>query len=215
MREFPQKLSASGWDLGGVKTHPTTGFSGTADSSYLLPLNVKQLEKVQNPIEAWVLGNIMRRENRIIRLAHRTRSPTIRDIGVTNMPGAQSSDAEDILRLIVGQNDMDLRVILDVGAQILELTNVQVAKKWLSMATELDPTIEAAVYVNDDEEIMVMGEKGAPEQLNTSAFADRLDVCIVFLDEAHTRGIDLKLPSNYRAAVLLGANLTRDKLVQG
>jgi hypothetical protein len=31
-----------------------------------------------------------------------------------------------------------------------------------------------------------------------------MEACFVFLDEAHTRGIDLKLPSNYRAAVTLG-----------
>ncbi len=29
MKEFPHKLSASGWDLGAIKSHPTTGFSGT------------------------------------------------------------------------------------------------------------------------------------------------------------------------------------------
>jgi hypothetical protein len=53
------------------------------------------------------------------------------------------------------------------------------------------------------------------EHLQTSPYADQLDVCLVFLDEAHTRGTDLKLPDNYRAAVTLGANLTKDRLVQG
>ncbi|KAI6451532.1 hypothetical protein MCOR17_009703 [Pyricularia oryzae] len=52
------------------------------------------------------------------------------------------------------------------------------------------------------------------ELLQTSPFATALDVCLVFLDEAHTRGTDLKLPDDYRAAVTLGAYLTKDRLVQ-
>ncbi|KAG5749627.1 hypothetical protein H9Q70_007719 [Fusarium xylarioides] len=43
-KEFPHKLSASGWDLGKKKDNPTTGFSGTNDSRYVLPLDVKQLD---------------------------------------------------------------------------------------------------------------------------------------------------------------------------
>jgi hypothetical protein len=41
MREFPQKLSSSGWDIARRKQHPITGFSGTNDSKYLLPLSNK------------------------------------------------------------------------------------------------------------------------------------------------------------------------------
>ena len=32
MKEFPHKLSSSGWDIARTKGHPTTGFSGTNDS---------------------------------------------------------------------------------------------------------------------------------------------------------------------------------------
>ena len=48
-----------------------------------------------------------------------------------------------------------------------------------------------------------------------SSFAQQMDECLVYLDEAHTRGTDLKLPTNYRAAVTLGPDLTKDRLVQG
>jgi hypothetical protein len=40
MKEFPNKLSSSGWDIAEEKTHPTTGFSGTNDSRYILPLSI-------------------------------------------------------------------------------------------------------------------------------------------------------------------------------
>jgi len=41
MKEFPNKLSSSGWDIAREKHYPMTGFSGTNDSRYLLPLTVK------------------------------------------------------------------------------------------------------------------------------------------------------------------------------
>jgi hypothetical protein len=42
-----------------------------------------------------------------------------------------------------------------------------------------------------------------------------VDKCIVYLDDAHTRGTDLKLPRDTRAAVTLGPKVTKDRLVQG
>ena len=40
MKAFPDKLLASGWDIARRKMNPTTGFSGTNDSRYVLPLSV-------------------------------------------------------------------------------------------------------------------------------------------------------------------------------
>ena len=48
-----------------------------------------------------------------------------------------------------------------------------------------------------------------------SSFTKYMDECLVYLDEAYTRGTDLKLPTNYWAAVTLGPDLTKDRLVQG
>jgi hypothetical protein len=124
---------------------------------------------------------------------------------------ADGSDAEHLLS-IVNSMALSTRVILDVGAQILELSNYQVAEKWLQM-TDMETT-KAVVYFNDHEELSVLDRTGKVEPLQTSPFSKQLDVCVVYLDESHTRGTDLKLPRNYRAAVTLGANLTKDRLVQ-
>lgn len=78
-----------------------------------------------------------------------------------------------------------------------------------------DGRIHAIVFVNDSDEICVLDRNGRIEPLQTSPFAKQLEACYVFLDEAHTRGIDLKLPLSYRAAVTLGPSITKDKLVQG
>jgi hypothetical protein len=48
-----------------------------------------------------------------------------------------------------------------------------------------------------------------------SPFAKQMDQCLVFLDETHTRETDLKLPASYRAAVTLGPDLTKNRLMQG
>lgn len=201
MKEFPSKLSASGWDIGEIKAYPTVGFSGTNDSRVTLPLSVKQLDLTQQShTNALVLAYLLQPEN-----------------SVTFVPVRSSqysnSDAQVLLDMVVDL-DRPTRVILDVGAQILELTNQEVAQTWLNMMPENRET-QAVVFVNDGDEICIVDRTGLVEPLRTSPFANQLEVCLVFLDEAHTRGIDLRLPDDYRAAVTLGAGITKDKLVQG
>lgn len=196
IKEFPYKLSASGWDIGKRKNQPVTGFSGTNDSRCLLPTDVHQLDHPdQKHTNALVLEHILQPEN-----------------GVELMePVTQhTSDADHLLATVL-QLTPSVQVILDVGAQILELTNIEVAKNWLK---KHDATKEAAVFVSDDDELCVVDRDGRVDLLRASCFSTRLDSCLIFLDEAHTRGIDLRLPSDYRAAVTLGASLTKDRLVQ-
>jgi hypothetical protein len=107
--------------------------------------------------------------------------------------------------------DPDIRVLLDVGAQMLDLQNRELAKAWL----ELDTSADAAVYFNDKDELTVLTKDGIVEAFISSSYRQQLDKCVVYLDDAHTRGTDLKLPRDYRAAVTLGAKVTKDRLVQG
>ncbi|EGU73889.1 hypothetical protein FOXB_15600 [Fusarium oxysporum f. sp. conglutinans Fo5176] len=114
--------------------------------------------------------------------------------------------------MISGMNTQT-RVILDVGAQVIDLTNLEFAKQWLARYQDDDNT-QAVVCFNEDDEIIVLDRSGKVEELETSPFVEHMDRCLVFLDESHTRGTDLKLPPNYRAVVTLGAGLTKDRLVQ-
>ncbi|GAM88641.1 hypothetical protein ANO11243_066750 [Dothideomycetidae sp. 11243] len=198
MREFPKKLSASGWDLGRIKRNPTTGFSGTCDSKHLLPLEMEHLDlEQQRHTNALVLEYLLRPENSVYSM-HRS--------------NARAATDADFLLDIVTKMEPEIQVIIDVGAQILELANQQVVEAWLQ---RVQPTIkEAAVFFNDYDEACVIDRKGNVEKLQTSSYADQLDSCVIFLDEAHCRGIDFKLPKYYRAAVTLGPNLTKDRLVQ-
>lgn len=200
MKEFPHKISASGWDIGQIKSHPTTGFSGTNDSRHLLPLAVDHLDlPKQKHTNALVLNYLLQDEHSVASLDYKDK--------------ATMSDAE-LLLAAVTEMEPAVRVILDVGAQILELSNLQVATAWLNKDTDQDKT-KVAVFFDDSDELSVLDRKGRIELLQTSPFAKQLDFCLIFLDEAHTRGTDLRLPKDYRAAVTLGANLTKDRLVQG
>lgn len=199
-REFPHKLSASGWDLGKRKNNPTTGFSGTNDSRYILPMDIKQLDlPEQSHTNALVLKHLLRSENGIMLMP--------KEIKGVNL------ESESLLEM-VSQMNPNTRVILDVGAQVIDLDNFQFAKTWLKRY-DVDDSLQAVVFFNEADELMVLDRAGKVEPLQISPFATQLDQCLVFLDEAHTRGTDLRLPTNYQAAVTLGANLTKDKLVQG
>jgi hypothetical protein len=195
MKEFPQKLSASGWDIGAIKTHPVTGFSGTNDTLHLLPLAVKHLDLLsQSHTNALVLQYLLQDETSVEALP----------------PQSEASDAQHLLSVVI-QMQPEVRVILDCGASILEQNNQEVAEIWLRVC---HASVQGVVFFAD-EELSVMDRAGRTEPLQTSPFAQQLDVCLVYLDEAHTRGTDLKLPRNYRAAVTLGSGLVKDKLTQG
>ncbi|CZR56907.1 uncharacterized protein PAC_06796 [Phialocephala subalpina] len=198
MKEFPYKLSASGWDIGQPKTHPITGFGGTNDSRKLLPLSVGHLDlPEQQHTNALVLEYLLGPENSVALMQC--------------SQDASSSDAQSLLAMVTAM-EPTVQVILDVGAQILELSNLDVAKQWLRMMPS--HSTQAVVFFNDNDELCVINRKDNIEALQTSSFATQLDVCLVYLDEAHIRGTDLKLPTSYRAAVTLGPNLTKDRLVQ-
>jgi len=197
-REFPNKLTTTGWDLAEEKGCPTTGFSGTNDNRYLLPLPIEQVDSAGHlHTNAKVLQYLLQPENNRYQLA----------AGNDN----ERLTVDELLDLLIAV-DPPVQVILDVGAQVLEMNNLQVAEAWL----ERSPTTwEAAVYFNDDDELTALSRDGTIEPLMISAYARNMDPCLVYLDEAHTRGTDLKLPSHSRAAVILGPRLTKDRLVQG
>jgi hypothetical protein len=196
-KEFPHKLSTSGWDLAEVKSHVTTGFSGTNDNRYLLPTSIAQVDPVkQSSTNALVLTYLLRPENN--------------HYLCTRSADGGTCSTKELLKLLVNQ-EPEIRVLLDVGAQMLDLENEELVRYWL----ELRPGIDAAVYFNDKDELVILPQHGTPVSFLSSPFAQQLDKCVVYLDDGHTRGTDLKLPRETRAAVTLGPKVTKDRLLQG
>ena len=114
------------------------------------------------------------------------------------------------LRLITTQRP-EIRVLLDVGSQILDLSNHQVATAWLGITHDT----AGAIYFNENDELMLLARNGTILPMLSSPLCQQLDRCVVYLDHAHTRGTDIKLPIGSRAAVTLGPKVTKDALVQG
>ncbi|OBT40138.1 hypothetical protein VE00_09962 [Pseudogymnoascus sp. WSF 3629] len=198
MKEFPNKLSSSGWDIAQEKAHPTTGFSGTNDSRYILPLSIAQCELLpQLPTNAKVLGCLLRPENSFVDIRQ------ISDTGVL--------DAESLVQMALSL-EHPVRVILDVGAQVLELQNEEMVRKWLFLVP--DSTAQAAIFFDRHNELCVLSRDGTVELFLTSPFAKQMDKCIVFLGGANLIGTHLDLPEDSMAIVTLGPGLTKDRLMQ-
>ncbi|KAF8326322.1 uncharacterized protein EI90DRAFT_2975813 [Cantharellus anzutake] len=190
-KTFPQKLSTSGWDIAERRQHVTTGFSGTNDNRYLLPTSIQQDDiPAQLGTNAKVLNLMLQPENDHYR----------------------SVASSELLDVVVGETPQ-IRVLLDVGAQMLEYSNKELTSIWLSQVSAVD--VDAAIFFSEDDEIFVIKRDGATEPFISSSYRHQLDRCLVYLDDSHTRGTDLKLPANYRAAVTLGPKVTKDRLAQG
>ncbi|KAH8814811.1 hypothetical protein F5884DRAFT_151839 [Xylogone sp. PMI_703] len=202
-KQFGVKLQASGWDIPLFSLRSphdsarTTGFSGTNDNKIMLPLTIKQddLPSLQQT-NAEVLTYLLQHRNRQY------------DVASWDGPGGKRLSEEDLLKRL---SDNGIRVLIDAGAYILERDNLSLVKAW----QEKDTKAKAAVYFGADNRAWVRyrGKKDSVPLLATP-FAENLEDCLVYLDEAHTRGIDLKLPRNARGALTLALGQTKDHTVQ-
>lgn len=195
---FSQHMAASGWDLAKKSLFPKTGFSGTTDLCALLPLDMTHRDLLaQAHTNALVLNNILNSENTVLSMH-------------TEL-AKRSSDGKDLIDHVI--SDGRIRVILDVGAQVIKFSNRQVAERWLGQTA--DQGMKAVLFFDELDVLSVLDRSGVATSLKSSVYARKLDACAAFLDEAHTRGTDLRLPPNYKAAVTLGPGLTKDRLAQG
>ena len=198
-KEFPHKLPTSGWDLAEARTNRTTGFSGTNDNRYLLPLSIQQIDPVdQGGTNALVLTYLLHPANGHYLCA-------------SNANGEALPGKEFVQLIARASRQPQIRVLLDVGAQMLDLQNKELVLHWL----DVNPDAEAGIYFDDVDQLTVVKRDGTVEPFRSSTYREQTGKCIVYLDDAHTRGTDLKLPREWRAAVTLGRKVTKDRLVQG
>ena len=203
-KQFSVKLQASGWDIPLAQSlkHDerdaatlTTGFSGTNDNRTLLPLTITQEDlPTLAHTNAQVLNHFLQPRNRTY-------------IHLANFRGERLTEM-DLLNIL---NRKHIRVLIDAGAQILEMDNYSLAKAWLSIDTDA----VAALFFNTENKAMILYRKGSTMPLLASPYAENLKDCLVYLDEAHTRGTDLKLPVDAKGALTLGVGQTKDHTVQG
>jgi hypothetical protein len=203
-KQFGIKLQASGWDLplftrsqvgNGISCVRTTGFSGTNDNKMMLPLTIKQddLESLRQT-SAEVLTYILQSRNR-------------RGYDVTSHQGKRLTEVE-LLKRVFHQK---IRILIDAGAYILEMDNRALVKEWLT----IDTRAKGAVFFGTDNRAWVMYKDDKEVPLMATPFAENMADVLVYIDEAHTRGVDLKLPQNACGALTLALGQTKDHTLQG
>ncbi|KAF7944017.1 hypothetical protein EAE96_010427 [Botrytis aclada] len=203
-KQFGIKLQASGWDIPLFpKPRPgkqascakTTGFSGTNDNKMMLPLNIKQDDLPSlRQTNAEVLTYFLQSRNRA-------------GYEVAAWLGKRLTEVELLRRIW----EVNIRILIDAGAYILEMDNKNLVKEWLA----IDTKAKGAVYFGADNRAWVQyrgGKEAIP--LLATPFAENLDGFLVYIDEAHTRGVDLKFPHNARGALTLALGQTKDHTVQ-
>ncbi|KAI9150138.1 hypothetical protein HJFPF1_09893 [Paramyrothecium foliicola] len=210
-KQFNTKIQSNGWDIplfpleeatgsSNQKYKPlTTGFSGTNDNRTMLPLTVKQEDLSSlSHTSAEVLTYLLQPRNRECVLPQ-----DIRGNG-----GSEIISETDLLYALKRRK---IRILLDAGAQILEMSNLDLVKQWL----KIDETALGALYFDESNKPWIVSTKTHNKTpLLASPFADDLSQCLVYLDEAHTRGTDLKLPADARGALTLRLGQTKDHTVQ-
>ncbi|KAL1647080.1 hypothetical protein SLS58_002850 [Diplodia intermedia] len=205
-KQFRTQIHASGWDLPlrgrdelrstpaskGKHVPLTTGFSGTNDNRYLLPLTIEQHDlSTLVHTNADVLTYLLQPRNRGYVLA------------------ASQEERFSEEALLRKMKDLEIRVLIDAGAQILEMDNLTLVKAWM----RIDTQAKAALYFNLENKPYVLYRSGMQVPLLASSMLNNLSECLVYLDEAHTRGTDLKLPADARAAMRLRQLATTQSIV--
>jgi hypothetical protein len=196
--EFTERLCASGWDIPSVNEERlTVGFSGTNDNRSLLPLTIHQSDvSAQQHTNAMIVDLLLRYENQEC-------------ICPVQEDGSALSTVS-FLKLLASRTP-PVNVLIDIGAQVLDLLNREVAGTWLGLV----PTAKGAVYFNESHESVVLERSGRCSPLFISPLKREMDKLLIFLDECHTRGIDLPIPAGIQAMVTLGPRLAKDRLAQG
>ncbi|KAG4255504.1 hypothetical protein FPRO03_14144 [Fusarium proliferatum] len=199
-KQFGVKLQTSGWDIPLLSSDETsknltTGFSGTNNNKRMLPQTIKQDD----------LPSLVQTNAEVLSYLLEPRSQ--RCYQAIDRNGRHLTE-RGLLELLRREQ---IRVLIDAGAHVLEMSNDQLAAAWLDIYNDA----QGAVYFDSNSRIMVHARfQKVPVPLLASPFAENLEQCVVYIDEAHTRGTDLKLPVHARGAVTLGLGQTKDHTVQ-
>ncbi|OMJ94532.1 hypothetical protein SteCoe_2316 [Stentor coeruleus] len=189
-QQFECKLSKSSWDLCDKIQGTVTGFSGTNETKILLPLNIEYQGITELlSTNGLLLSNLLLPENNNYKCFNK------------------KITCKQIIKII--STFTYIKLFLDTGALMIELNNESIAQYWLSCR----PDVEAAVFFKDNN-LVVLNNKGQISAFELSTYRNSLEKCIIYLDDSHTRGTDLKIPLGTIGAVTLGKGVTKDKLMQ-
>jgi hypothetical protein len=191
LRSQAERLAASGVDIaGGAMFRKRVGFSGTP--SDLLPRGMScQFEPGSEAEIALTLSN-----------------PEV--VQVHRLPKRWS--AHSLLRWFAS-HDPPLQALIDVGALVTNMSNIEVARTLLSEGLSW---AKGVVFVSQDgrQRILLRGqEDGEGSDLAGSGVGASQRV--TFYDQVHTTGVDVRQALDARAAVTVGKDVTLRDYAQG
>jgi hypothetical protein len=178
-KQFEVKLQSNGWDIplsplsnasdgqSSSEKPLSTGFSGTNDNRTMLPLNIEQHDLPSlHHTSAEVLTYLLHPRNR--------RCILPQDVQISAYLGRSSE--MDLLKCLKTKS---IHVLIDAGAQILEMDNITLVENWL----RVDTYAVAGLYFDEGNKPWILTREGRRTPLLASPFADDLTKCLIYLDE--------------------------------
>lgn len=189
LRHTDAKLSASGHDLGGENLCGSRlGFSGTPND--LLPRS---------------LGSCVYEPGDDSQMLHTLTDPSVIQV----WRAEEGWSAHSLLKVIATQQP-PLSALIDVGALITGLSNLEVAQMLLDSGLPY----EAVVFCDHGGEQQLL-LRGRLEPVSLAHCTLPPERRFVFYDQVHTTGIDIKHSPNACAAVTVGKDSTFRDFAQG
>jgi len=184
---FNNRLLASPWDL--LSSKNKCGFSGTNDTSLLIPLTIHQREPQSYFLRA-TNGKILKL---VLQKSEFKQINNIRAIELTEFIIEEKIDA-----------------LIDVGAYLAGFDNEKFANILLE---KIDTRFEGVVYFDLKQlEWKFKNRDGVIWSLVNSPVKERN--AFVFFDQRRCRGSDMKLSKNAKGLITISTNLKKDDFIQ-
>ncbi|CAM4943621.1 unnamed protein product [Rotaria socialis] len=193
IKHYKKKLTGNAHTLAGEGK--TKGFSGTDDRNDTMPESVvpKRLPS-QMGTNGKMLYILSRDKNRKY---------------ISNMRISSTKEVLDEF-CHYAKNNENCYVLIDAGAIITEMNNLQVSEY---LIRKIDQKFDGIVYFSDENNKMMVILRNCMSFPLSTCHIDNKKL-FVYLDEIHTRGTDLKLPLTACGIVTVGKNMSKDKLMQ-
>eukprot|EP00727_Mastigamoeba_balamuthi_P011709 m51a1_g7160 hypothetical protein (1208) ;mRNA; r:18010-25914 len=202
LRHVNQRISATGHDLaGGMMSSGRFGFTGTLSIRFPSTLAIMREEKT----EGWLFAGILKPRNVRICLE-----------GVPEQWSIRRDALGFLRRVVLAQGGgPEYRALIDAGALVLGMSNRAVAAQLLAMLAGAGT--QGVVFIDESNSARVLCQyvAGGPvAELPLSSCGIPLPRRFVYFDHMHTRGTDIALDPNCRAAITVNDQMSLSDFYQ-
>jgi hypothetical protein len=200
--QFPARRVTNAWNL--VDSGQAVGFSGTDDTRFLLPLDIKQVPQSDAVLQS--TNGAM-----IDRILMCTRIITVLDDGDDQCP---------LWQVVLNQCIwLGVSALIDVAGLMAGSENrevaVYMASKQEANKQEDSATFRGVVYFDVLSKAWTVYELENKRHLRLQSSSLKEAECFVYFDQSRCRGSDMKLKKDACALVTLEPRLRKDKFLQG